>query len=110
MKIGNRYIYFISLATVMVVLLWFNRPLIEYALGQAVGQLRIIMNAVPIREVLEDPSVPDRVKGQLSLIEMVRKFAIDSLGILPNKNYTTFYDQKGHDLLWLVGDPQSASR
>ncbi len=102
MKIGNRYIYLISLVTVIAVFLWFNRPLIEYALGQAAGQLRILIKAVPIREVLKDPSVPDRVKGQLELIGEVRKFAVDSLGILPTENYTTFYDQKGRDLLWLV--------
>lgn len=102
MKIRKPYIYLFFFAALMIVLLWMNRSLIEYAWGQAEGQLRIIMNTVPIDEVLEDPSVPDHVKSQLELIEEVRRFAFDSLGILPNKNYTTFYDQKGRDLLWLV--------
>jgi predicted aminopeptidase len=52
--------------------------------------------------VLEDPGVAEDIKGKLRWIDEIRHYAFDSLGIDANKNYTTFYDQQGKDLLWLV--------
>lgn len=68
----------------------------------AKGQLTIVMNARPVKEVLNDMSVADSVKKKLQLIEEIRKFAFDSIGLVRNENYTTFYDQHGKRLIYVV--------
>jgi predicted aminopeptidase len=51
---------------------------------------------------LEDPQFPDSLKAKLHLIDEVRKYAIDSLGLKDTDNYKTLYDQKGEELMWVV--------
>jgi predicted aminopeptidase len=55
-----------------------------------------------LEEYLTDPAFPDSLKQKLVLIQEIRKFAIDSLGINDSKNYTTVYDQQGKPVLWVV--------
>ena len=80
----------------------FNFDLVSYGFGQLRGQLKIVFNAKPIREVMEDPATPDSVRAQLAYIEEVKRFAIDSIGLKESKNYTTFYDQEGLPVLWTL--------
>jgi predicted aminopeptidase len=76
--------------------------LLSYGLRQAIGQFTIIYNARPISEVLADEQFPDSLKKKLLLVETVRKFAVDSLGLKDTKNYRTLYDQKGEEIMWVV--------
>ena len=76
--------------------------LISYGLKQAKGQLHIVWNAKPVTDFLQDPAFPDSLKAKLRLIEQVRKYAIDSLGLKDTKNYKTLYDQKGEEIMWVV--------
>lgn len=78
------------------------RDLLLYGVRQARGQLHIVWNARPAAELLQDPSFPDSLKDKLILIEKVRKFAIDSLGLKDTRNYKTVYDQKGEEIMWVV--------
>ncbi len=73
-----------------------------YGMQQGIGQAKILIKARPIRKVLADENYPDSVKQQLQLIQEIRQFAIDSLGINDSKNYTTFYDQHNKPILWVV--------
>ncbi|GAB4136810.1 MAG: aminopeptidase [Bacteroidia bacterium] len=66
------------------------------------GQLHIISNARPVSEVLRDPSLDPEIRRKLLLIQDVRKFAFDSIGLKPNNNYTKYFDQKGKRLVYLV--------
>jgi predicted aminopeptidase len=77
----------------------FNFSLVTYGIDQLRGQLSIIRNAKPIEEILGDPGFPDSLKQKLRLIEEVKRFAIDSLGLKPTKNYSTLFDQHGKPLL-----------
>jgi len=77
-------------------------PLVLYGLRMAKGQLSIVWNARPVKEVIADAGVPDSVKTKLELIEEIRQFAFDSIGLSPNENYTTFYDQHGKRLIYVV--------
>ena len=79
-----------------------NVPLVVYGLRMAKGQATIVMGARPVTEVLADPAVADSVKAKLRLIEEIRLFAFDSIGIDLNDNYTTFYDQQGKRLMYVV--------
>lgn len=73
-----------------------------YGARMGAGQFKIIWNAKPVEEFLADPNFPDSLKAKLHLIEDVRKFAIDSLGLKDTKNYKTLFDQKGEELMWVV--------
>lgn len=87
--------------TVVVLYLLFA-PNVLYGIRMAKGQLTIVMNAKPVTEVLADPAVPDSVKKKLQLIEEIRRFAFDSIGLKPNENYTEYFDQQGKRLIYVV--------
>lgn len=78
------------------------RDLLGYGWMQAKGQLNILRNVREITDVLQDPACPDSVKQKILLIQEIKNFGVDSLGLTPSDNYTTFYDQKGRKLMWLL--------
>jgi predicted aminopeptidase len=85
--------------TVLIIVYW---DLVSYGIRQGKGQFTIIWNARPVEEVLKDQSFPDSLKSKLYLIEKVRQFAIDSLGLKDTENYKTLFDQKGEEIMWVV--------
>lgn len=85
----------------LLIFILFNWQSAVYGYRQAKGQFKIIWNTVPIDEVLADKNYPDSLKKQIRLIQEIKQFAVDSLGLNPSKNYTTFYDQKGKPILWV---------
>jgi len=80
-----------------------NCRLVSYGVKQGIGQIRIVKNARPIEEIMKDSLVSDVLKKKLLLVEEIKQFAIDSLGLNPSKNYKTLYDQQGKPILWVVG-------
>ncbi|MBL0049597.1 MAG: aminopeptidase [Bacteroidetes bacterium] len=94
---------FLQLVFVILLLLglW-NYKLVNYAISQAKGQLKIIWNTEAIEDVLASSQFPDSLKSKLLLIAEIKKYAEDSLGIKKSENYSTFYDQKGHTLMWML--------
>jgi predicted aminopeptidase len=89
------------LILLLLVVLWYHE-IVWYGLNQGYGQMRIVWNAEPIDELLKKPEVSDSVKRKLELIQEIKQFAFDSLGINESDNYSTFYDQKGKPALWVV--------
>lgn len=79
-----------------------QHELIFYGLSQAKGQLKIILNARPIEDVLNDPAVADSLKQKIQLVQEIREYAIDSLGLNDSDSYHTLYDQHGKPVLWVV--------
>ena len=55
-----------------------------------------------MEKYLSDPGFPDSLKLRLNLIDEVRKYAIDSLGLKDTRNYRTLYDQQGEEIMWVV--------
>ena len=78
------------------------RDLLSYGWMQAKGQIGILWNVEDVTDVLKDPSFPDSLKSRIRLIEEIKKFGVDSLGLTPSKNYTTFYNQHGKPLIWVI--------
>jgi len=99
-KIFKRGLLALSIIILVIVVVYWD--LIVYGVGQGKGQLTIIWNAKPVEEVLNDPAFPDSLKSKLQLIQEVRKYAIDSLGLKDTDNYKTIFDQKGEELMWVV--------
>jgi predicted aminopeptidase len=82
-------------------LVW-NHALVGYGWMLARGQARILLNTRPVPEVLADPAVPDSVKAGIRLIQEIKQFSVDSLGLRPSNNYTTYHDLGGRPLMWLL--------
>lgn len=94
----------ITWGTLLVLILvgLFYRNEIRYGWWQASGQLHILMNVEDVKDVMGDPLIPDSLKKGITLIEEIKKFGVDSLGLNPSDNYTTFYNQRGKPILWVV--------
>lgn len=93
---------FLVLFLLLIAVMFYYWPLITYGVGQGWGQLKIIRDARPVEEFLADPTFPDSLKARLRLIQAARKFAIDSLGLNNTDNYTSLYDQKGEEIMWVI--------
>ncbi len=92
---------FFFLVVLIFVIIW-NWSLVGYGIGQGIGQLKIVYGARAVNEVLKDPTFPDSLKQRLRLIKEIRRYAIDSLGLKDTENYTSVYDQKGKEIMWVV--------
>jgi predicted aminopeptidase len=86
----------------LVLVCLFYRSFISYGLDQSKGEFNIIMNSRPMEDLLYDPDFPDSLKYKILLVQEIRDFAIDSLGISETDNYTTVFDQKGKPVLWVL--------
>lgn len=94
----------ILIITGVILGMWavWHYELIIYGISQAKGQLKIVIESRNIKEVLQDPLVPDSLKQKINLVQEIRAFAIDSLGLNNSDSYRTLYDQKGKPVLWVV--------
>jgi len=99
-KIVKRFLTGLLIVVAIVVIVFWD--LLSYAARQGYGQFFIIWNAKPVEEFLKDPQFPDSLKARLNLIEEVRKYGIDSLGLTDTENYKTMFDQKGKEVMWVV--------
>ena len=86
---------------ILITGLWY-RDLVSYGWMQAKGQIGILWNVQDVEDVLKDPAFPDSLKAKIRLIEEIKQFGVDSLGLTPSKNYTTFYNQHGKPLIWII--------
>lgn len=101
MRNGARKLGLIAGLIVLLLIIW-QHDLLLYAIRQGAGQLSLMWKARAVEEVLKDPAVPDSIKNKLSLVEEVRQFAVDSLGLNHTKSYRKLYDQQGREVLWVV--------
>lgn len=93
---------FIALLLLIISFLLINYELVIYGISQGIGQMEIVRNARPNGEVLNDPNFPDSLKTNLRLVDEIKSFAFDSLGINYSKNYSKVYDQHGKELMFVV--------
>lgn len=72
-------------------------------LWQAVkGQSQLIFGARTIEEVKADPKIPNSTKKRLELVEQVRDFAINDLGLPDHGSYRQFVDLGRPYVVWNV--------
>ncbi|GAA4830468.1 aminopeptidase [Algivirga pacifica] len=89
------------LTFVVLYLLW-NYEHVIYGARQGYGQLKVLMEARPIEEYLQDADYPEDKKEKLRLVQEIRQFTIDSLGLNESGSYRKMFDQQGKPLLWTV--------
>jgi predicted aminopeptidase len=92
----------LAVLLLLVVLIFWQRELISWGLMQGRGQFEVLWNARPLDKVLQDPAVPDSLKQRLLLIGEIREWGVANLGLKETNNYTTLYDQKGEEILWVI--------
>lgn len=92
----------LTLLGLVLILAVIYSDILIYGLRQGKGQMDILLKAKPIEEVLLDESFPDSLKQKIELVQEIRRYAIDSLGLANSDNYTTLFDQKGKPILWVV--------
>jgi predicted aminopeptidase len=92
----------ITVAAVLAIVLIWQRELISYGIMQAKGQVKVLWNARPIEDLLADPEVADSLKRKVQLVQEVKRFAVDSLGVNPSGSYSSVYDQRGKPILWVI--------
>lgn len=92
----------LALLVVIVLLGIWQRDVLTYAFLQAKGQIGILMQVEDVEDVLASKTFPDSLKARIRLIQEIKKFGVDSLGLTPSDNYTTFYNQHGRPLIWLI--------
>lgn len=81
-------------------LIWQFYELINYGLMQAKGQLEVVYNSIPIDEVLSNPNTSQKTRDKINLMQEIRRFAIDSIGLNNSNNYCTYYEQNDKEILW----------
>ncbi len=87
---------------VLAIIGFYFKDLLSYGFMQAKGQFKVIWDVREINDVLADPAFPDSLKSRILLIQEIKQFGVDSLGLSPSDNYTTFYDQHNKPLIWLI--------
>lgn len=93
---------FLGFLFVLLIIGFYYRDLVSYGWMQAKGQVTILLNVDDVSDVLKDPAFPDSLKARIRLIEEIKQFGVDSLGLSPSDNYTTFYNQHGKPLMWVI--------
>ena len=95
-------------ALIIIFCVW-NFQLIRYGLFQLKGQLNVVNNTVSLDEFITNPLTPDSLRQKALLVNQIRSFAFDSLGINYSENYTEIFDQQGKASMYVVTacDPYS---
>lgn len=73
-----------------------------YYIKAGYGQAKIIFGKQDISTVLEDSTLDPERRRKLLLVEEIRQFAFNEVGLTENDNYTTFYDLKGKPITYTV--------
>ena len=90
------------IAFVVIGYLLINIKAVIYGVQQGAGQAEVLWNAQDIDDLLIDPNFPDSTKEKFKYIAEVKAFSEEFLGLRQTENYSTFYDQKGQPILWVV--------
>lgn len=77
-----------------------------YFYMQARGQLRILMSVQTVSEVLAGGTLTAEESRKLRLISDIKKFGEEKIGLSPTENFTTFFNQHGKPILWVLSASQ----
>ncbi|MBT8131001.1 MAG: aminopeptidase, partial [Gammaproteobacteria bacterium] len=73
-----------------------------YYLQSARGQLDLMSRRVDIEKLIEKPETPDDLREQLRLVQQIREFASDELGLPDNRSYRSYADLERPYAVWNV--------
>lgn len=93
---------FLALLTILIIFSAYHFEALKYGYHQAKGQIKVMTNTIPIKELIADPDYPDSLKSKILLIQEIKQFTVDSLGLKKSGSYEQLYDQKGEPLIWMM--------
>ncbi|MBN8702442.1 MAG: aminopeptidase [Bacteroidetes bacterium] len=91
---------FLPILLILFFLIFSNS--ISYILNQGYHQFLILKKAEPLEVFFADYSVPAATKEKLLLAQQIKQFAIDSLGLKPTKNYSTYCNDSSITTVYMV--------
>jgi len=65
---------------------------LDYLVALGFGQLRVLVRAVPLDEVLADPNLDAETRDNLLCLQQVRQFAAEHIGLNAGRSYLKYYD------------------
>jgi predicted aminopeptidase len=74
----------------------------RYLAQAASGQLRLLSQARPIEDVIEDPETPERTRVLLGEIAGIKAFGA-KMGLDTSRNYTKYVEVPASGTVWFVG-------
>jgi predicted aminopeptidase len=75
---------------------------VDFYLQAANGQAEILNKAHPIAEVVADQRTSERVRRKLALVQELRQFASQQLGLPAYRQYGRYSDLGRRDVVWIV--------
>lgn len=105
LKLTKRKVILLILLVLLAIPILVYREGIVYGYEQAKGQLTMIAQARPIAECIKDTTLPADIRYKLALVESIRKFAFDTLGLAQSDNYTTYYHHEKPIMKVIVAAP-----
>ena len=75
---------------------------LAYYSQAAQGQMEVMAKAKPIEQVLVQSNADENLKTRLRLVQEIRRFAVDELGLPDNGSYKKYADLKRPYVLWNV--------
>ncbi|MDH5397552.1 MAG: aminopeptidase [Cyclobacteriaceae bacterium] len=96
-----RSLYLVGAMSILGFLL-FKMDFLTYIVRQGQGQFYILWNARPIELLMDQPETNDTLIAKFKLIADVKSFAIEELGMKSSNSYTSYFDQGGKPLMWVV--------
>ena len=75
---------------------------LSYLWQAAAGQSELLVKARPIADVIANPATPAEVRRQLTLVQDVRRYASQTLGLPDNATFTGYSDLNRPYLVWNV--------
>ncbi len=91
----------ILLALLLVTVVW-QFELVNYGLMQLRGQLRVVNEAIPLEEFLNDSTTTKEQREKVEIIIEAKAFAFEKLGINYSENYSTIFNQEGKASMFVV--------
>ena len=79
---------------------------IGYITKQGIEQLRLLSERKPVSEILDDPDTDPVIKQRIRLVQEVRRFGVEELGLRPSKAYRSYIEIDGNVVAYVA----SASR
>jgi predicted aminopeptidase len=73
-----------------------------YFLSQYAGQMAILSKARPVEEVLAEETLTPKDRDTIRLIQEIKKYAEERIGLKQTQNFTTFYPAGDKPVSWSV--------
>ncbi len=80
-----------------------------YETRAALGHIKFLARRKSIEKTIRDPRTPAALRARLELVQDVRRFGFDRMGLRRSREYSTYSPVNGPALTWLVSGSKKTS-